>query len=77
MKEFPEASESLGLDRIFLIADEERRMILYHSSDSVIMLGSSIVCKKIQYSVSFGDIISITAPEGDYDLEIHYISMIQ
>jgi len=77
MKEFPGASESLGLDRIFLIADEERRMILYHSSDSVIMLGSSIVCKKIQYSVSFGDIISITAPEGDYDLEIHYISMIQ
>ena len=77
MKEYSEASEALGLDRIFLIADEERRMILYHSSDSAILLGSSIVCKKIQYSVSFGDIITITSLEGDYDLEIHYISMIQ
>jgi len=77
MKEFPEASANLGLDNIFLIADEDRRMILYHSSNSSIMIGSSIVCKKIQYSVSFGDIISITAPDRIYDLEIHYISMIQ
>lgn len=77
MKEYPEASEALGLDRIFLIADEERRMILYHSSDASIMLGSSIVCRKIQYSVSFGDIISITSPDGAYELEIHYISMLQ
>ncbi|MBE5990926.1 MAG: VWA domain-containing protein [Paenibacillaceae bacterium] len=77
MKEYPEASANLGLDNIFLIADEDRRMILYHSSNSSIMIGSSIVCKKIQYSVSFGDIISITAPDRIYDLEIHYISMIQ
>jgi Mg-chelatase subunit ChlD len=77
MKEYPEASEALELDRIFLIADEDRRMILYHSSDAGIMLGSSIVCRKIQYSVSFGDIISITSPDGVYELEIHYISMLQ
>lgn len=77
MKEYPEASANLGLDNIFLIADEDRRMILYHSSNSSIMIGSSIVCKKIQYSVSFGDIISVTAPDRIYDLEIHYISMIQ
>jgi len=77
MKEYPGASESLGLDHIFLIADEDRRMILYHSSESSLMIGSSIMCKKIQYSVSFGDIISITSPDGAYDLEIHYISMIQ
>ncbi|MFR3729018.1 vWA domain-containing protein [Lacrimispora sp.] len=77
MREYPKASEALGLDRIFLIADEDRRMILYHSSDASIMLGSSIVCKKIQYSVSFGDIISITSPDGGYELEIHYISMLQ
>ena len=76
MKDYPEASKALGLDQIFLIADEDRRMILYHSSDASIMLGSSIVCKKIQYSVSFGDIISITSPDGIYELEIHYISML-
>ncbi|WP_077611757.1 vWA domain-containing protein [Clostridium sp. Marseille-P2415] len=77
MKEYPNASAALGLDGIFLIADEDRRMILYHSSDSSIMIGSSIVCRKIQYSVSFGDIISITSPDGAYDLEVHYISMLQ
>lgn len=77
MKEYPDASASLGLDHIFLIADEDRRMILYHSSESSLMIGNSIVCRKIQYSVSFGDIISITSPDGAYDLEVHYISMIQ
>jgi len=77
MKEYPGASAALGLDHIFLIADEDRRMILYHSSESSLMIGSSIVCRKIQYSVSFGDIISITSPDGAYDLEVHYISMIQ
>ena len=77
MKEYPETSASLGLDHIFLIADEDRRMILYHSSESSLMIGSSIVCRKIQYSISFGDIISVTSPDGAYDLEIHYISMIQ
>ncbi|WP_367565203.1 VWA domain-containing protein [Lacrimispora sp.] len=77
MKNYPEASDSMGLDRIYLIADENRKMILYHSSDSVIMLGSSILCKNLRYSVCFGDIISVTSPDGAYDLEIHYISMIQ
>lgn len=77
MKEYSKASAALGLDHIFLIADEDRRMILYHSSDSSLMIGNSIVCRKIQYSVSFGDIISITSLDGAYDLEIHYISMIQ
>ncbi|MDR2022238.1 MAG: VWA domain-containing protein [Hungatella sp.] len=77
MKEYPDASASLGLDHIFLIADEDRRMILYHSSESSLMIGNSIVCRKIQYSVSFGDILSITSPDGAYDLEVHYISMIQ
>ena len=77
MKEYPDASATLGLDNIFLIADEDRKMILYHSSNSLIMIGNSIVCKKIQYSVSFGDIISITSPDKMYDVEIHYISMIQ
>ncbi|WP_124068047.1 vWA domain-containing protein [Clostridium sp. E02] len=77
MKEYPDASATLGLDNIFLIADEDRKMILYHSSNSLIMIGNSIVCKKIQYSVSFGDIISITSPDKSYDVEVHYISMIQ
>lgn len=70
-------SEALELDGIFLIADEERRIILYHTSNALIMIGNSIVCRQLQYSIGFGDVIYITSPNGLYELEIHYISMIQ
>lgn len=77
MKEYPELSEHLGLENIFLIADEERRMILYHSTCSTVMLGGSIVCRQLQYSVQFGDVLYITSPDGTYELELHYIAVIQ
>lgn len=77
MKEYQEASDRLGLEQIFLIADEERKIVLYHSSLSTIMIGSSIACRQIQYSISFGDIIYITSPDGAYELEIHYIAIIR
>ena len=77
MREYPELVEALRLDQIFLIADEGRRMILYHASPSTLMAGSSILCRQIQYSLGFGDIIYITAPDGAYELEIHYIAVIQ
>lgn len=76
-KEYPETIEALELDSIYLVADEERRMVLYHGSKSSVMIGNSIVCKEIQYSVSFGDVIYITSPDRAYDLEIHYIAVIQ
>lgn len=77
MKEYPELSEHLGLENIFLIADEERKMILYHSTGSTVMLGGSIVCRQIQYSVQFGDVLYITSSDGTYELELHYIAVIQ
>lgn len=77
MKEYEEITDRLELDRIFLIADEDRKMILYHSTSATVMIGGSIVCRQLQYSMSFGDIIYITSPDGEYELEIHYISMIQ
>lgn len=77
MKEYPELSDHLGLEDIFLIADEERRMILYHSTCSTVMLGGSIVCRQLQYSMQFGDVIYITSPDGTYELELHYIAVIQ
>ena len=66
----------MQLGDIFLIADENRNMVLYHRSKSGVMVGNAIACMQIQYSVSFGDIIYITSPEGDYDLEIHYVALI-
>ena len=77
LEEYKEAVTALDLENIYLIADEERRMILYHSSKSSIMISNSIVCRLTQYSIGFGDIIYITAPDGTYELELHYIAMIQ
>lgn len=75
--QYQEISDALGLDFVHLIADEDRKMILYHTSNAVVMLGNSIVCRQIQYSVSFGDVIYITSQDGRYEMEIHYIAMIQ
>lgn len=74
---YPEQAAALHLEDIFLIADEDRNMILYHRSKSGVMVGSTIACMQIQYSISFGDIIYITSPGGDYDLEIHYVALFQ
>ncbi len=73
---YPKQAAALQLEDIFLIADENRSMILYHRSKSGVMVGNAIACMQIQYSVSFGDIIYITSPGGDYDLEIHYVALI-
>ena len=75
--QYQEVSDALGLDFVHLIADEYRKMILYHTSNAVVMLGNSIVCRQIQYSVSFGDVIYITSQDGRYEIEIHYVAMIQ
>ncbi len=77
LNEYKEACASLGLNEIYFMADEEKRMILYHSSSASIMVGNCIACKQIQYSVSFGDVIYITSQDGDYELELHYIAVIQ
>lgn len=74
---YPEQAKILELDEIFLIADENRSMVLYHRSKSGVMVGNTIACMQIQYSIHFGDIIYITSPDGSYDLEIHYIAAFQ
>ena len=74
---YPEQTQILQLEEIFLIADENRNMILYHRSKSSIMVGNTIACMQIQYHISFGDIIYITSPDGKYDLEIHYVAVFQ
>jgi len=77
LQEYPKEVEQLGLDQVYLIADEERKMILFHTSGSTVMVGNSIVCRQVRYSVGFGDVVYIASADGAYDLELHYISMIQ
>lgn len=75
--DYPQQIEALQLNSIFLIADENRNMILYHTSKSDVMIGSSIACRQIQYSIHFGDVIYITSQDGAYDLELHFIAVFQ
>ena len=75
--DYPEQIDALQLNSIFLIADENHSMILYHTSKSAVFVGNSIACRQIQYSIHFGDVIFITSPDGDYDLEIHYVAVFQ
>lgn len=75
--EYDDAVNSLELNKICLIPMEGRRMVLYHSSHNTIMIKNTIACKRTQYQVGFGDIIYITAQDGSYELELHYIAMIQ
>ncbi|MDE5910299.1 MAG: VWA domain-containing protein [Lachnospiraceae bacterium] len=74
--DYPELIDVLTLDEIYLFPAENRQMILYHKSDSTIMIGNSIVCRKMQYLVSYGNVIYITSKDGTCELEVHYISMI-
>lgn len=74
---YPEQVKAMQLDEVFLIADEKHSMILYHRSKAGVMVGNTIACMQIQYSISFGDVIYITSPEGSYDLEIHYVAVFQ
>ena len=77
LKEYSEAVDAMELDNVHLVADTDRRMVLYHTSKCSVMIGNSIACKQIQYSVSFGDVIYITSLDGNYELEIHYIAAFQ
>jgi len=75
--DYPGQAQVLQLNSIFLIADENRSMVLYHTSKSDVMIGSCIACRQIQYSVHVGDVIYITSQDGAYDLELHYIAVFQ
>lgn len=73
---YPELTDLLGLDKIYLFPAENRKLILYHDCDAAIMIGNSIVCRKMQYMVGYGNVIYITSKDGTCELEVHYISMI-
>lgn len=75
--DYADQAEALQLGSIFLVADENRSMVLYHTSKSDVMVGSSIACRQIQYSIRYGDVIYITSQDGAYDLELHYIAVFQ
>lgn len=77
LKNYPKAVDDMELDNVYLVADADRRMVLYHTSKCPVMIGNSIACKQIQYGINFGDVVYITSLDGSYELEIHYIAVFQ
>ncbi len=73
---YPNMIDLLMLDNVYLFPAENRKIILYQDSDAAVMIGNSIVCRRMQYIVSYGNVIYITSKDGSCELEVHYISMI-
>lgn len=75
-RNYPELSALLELDHMILYPAENRKIIFYHNSRATVMIGSSIVCRKMQYAIGYSSVIYITSQDGDCELELHYISMV-
>lgn len=76
LQNYPEEVKKLGLDQIYLIAAENRKVIIYHDCESTIMIGNSITCRRLHHTINFGDVIYVTSLDGCYDMELHYVSII-
>lgn len=69
--------EKLGLDQIYMVADEERKILLYHAAETSVMIGNSIACRELKYKLGFGDVVYITSTDKMYEMELRYIAVIQ
>lgn len=74
LKNYGELSALLELDHMFLYPTENRKIIFYHNSKASVMIGNSIVCRRMQYALSYGSVIYVTAQDGSCEMEIHYVA---
>lgn len=74
--DYPDLVDLLDLDNIYLVPAENRKLVLFHNSSAGIMIGNSIICRKMQYVISDGNVIYITSCDGSCELEVHYITKI-
>lgn len=77
LNDYADEVEKMGLDQIYMVADEERKILLYHATESSVMIGNSIACRELKYKLGFGDVIYITSADGKYEMELRYIAVIQ
>ena len=76
LRSYTELSDLLELDRMFFYPTDNRKIIFYHNSRASVMIGNSIVCRKMQYAIAYGNVIYVTSQDGSCEMEIHYISTI-
>lgn len=74
LRSYTELSALLELDRMFLYPAENRKIVFYHNSRASVMIGNSIVCRRMQYALSYGNVIYVTAQDGSCEMEMHYVS---
>lgn len=74
LKNYAELSSLLELDHMFLYPTENRKIIFYHNSKASVMIGNSIVCRRMQYALSYGNVIYVTSSDGNCEMEMHYVS---
>lgn len=74
LKNYGELSSLLELDHMFLYPTENRKIIFYHNSKASVMIGNSIVCRRMQYALSYGNVIYVTSQDGTCEMEMHYVS---
>lgn len=74
LKNYAELSSLLELDHMFLYPTENRKIIFYHNSRAAVMIGNSIVCRRMQYALSYGNVIYVTSQDGTCEMEMHYVS---
>lgn len=74
LRSYAELSALLELDRMFLYPAENRKIVFYHNSKAAVMIGNSIVCRKMQYALSYGNVIYVTSQDGSCEMEIHYVA---
>lgn len=74
LKNYGELSSLLELDHMFLYPADNRKIIFYHNSKASVMIGNSIVCRRMQYALSYGNVIYVTSQDGTCEMEMHYVS---
>lgn len=67
--------KSFDPEHIFFEGGMYKELTLSHSSNCSIMIGPSIICRKLKYSVEYGNKVYITSLNGEYELELHYLSI--
>lgn len=64
----------LEMEKIIFEPGLNREIVFSHNTQNSVMIGASIACRKLKYSVAYGTKFYITAPDESYDLEIHFVS---
>lgn len=74
LKNYAELCALLELDHMFLYPADNRKIIFYHNSRASVMIGNSILCRRMKYALSYGNVIYVASQDGTCEMEIHYVS---